>query len=721
VASKLSRRLSVLQKHSEKDLYYRVRFFRAFLASFAIFAILLYFPIISSSKNSPEETNFEDWGELIELEVSDRISWLENSLLSFSLSGSKEFKTSSAETYFRFANATISFLRIDPSQPLEIPQGNWIDQAGTSIHRGFTRGVLRIGFLIIAFWPYWIVGLVAGYLISKHNSKIKLTTDFLGVCTKPGSVFYSGIYGPLKPNHGLSGIDYSCPSLATPQMVPTANAISHKLVATLKKYGGFNETNLELVRIILAYHNFPSYVEDEQPTSKENSLLQSRKTLIPTPSKVAFVSNEAGTLVQSSLEGLSAVLEAHKLIRQHVKSHSNPTKSHANHYSDLSKLTKSISPLGKILLFSLTPTRCHAIASISPQIVASAYLAIEAGKSLVYKATEGTFVRISRFPHLQARAVIQSIISYHSEYNGDIRLLIRQAIISSRRHRDFGRAFMPMQMPMSSRALRDWLEILYSTPDTRQEVANLVELDAYIDEVGQIWRNNFILMLEEGVSGNIPTTKKAVVRYSDNLDSTKLKKGLSYKSLVLIPLETVLERSLSGFDESTIKRIVALLKLTRDLQAKLSISARLPGFKRQASEALDSEQKDNIISLLRSKEHGGIMADEWLIVRRMLTKYNWLSTRIGDDPVPPDGLVQAILNRDGDPKGGLIGFDALVPIRQRRFREIFGSSWESSFYPDTPRPSSITIFNETNKYFEALEKGVKHLDTESNQSVRSMA
>ncbi len=222
------------------------------------------------------------------------------------------------------------------------------------------------------------------------------------------------------------------------------------------------------MKIILAHKDYPAEVEEERSAEEED-----------TEEVSSFFTNEKGTLEESLKEGLTAVLEAHLCLLKIYKTSKAVAKKGESSNSDEKKSGKSkmlsfknssekiltlcenISPLGQILLKSLIPARGKALASVPPTLVATAYLAIEARKVLVYDRHEDRFTRASVFPHLQARAVMHSLQSYHANYKGDGRLIARQAILCSRRHGDFGRAFLPVNMPIQSRAIRDWLEILY--------------------------------------------------------------------------------------------------------------------------------------------------------------------------------------------------------------------------------------------------------------------
>jgi len=507
--------------------------------------------------------------------------------------------------------------------------------------------------------PMWLLAAWLARRKVSRETKVGKSSSILGYCGKPGGPFYSGIYGPLKPNRSVSGTDYSCPGLACPALSSEEDAENHQLISLLKKFKALNQTNLDLVRVILAHKNYPAEVLEERSAEEEDA-----------EEIGAFVSSAEFNLEQSSIEGLQAVLIAHskiKSVQNQLSDEDSPKKpiSFEKYSSSISQLISDDSSLIKSLANCLSPTKAKALASTPPTVVATAYLATEAGKALVYEPMEDLFSRISVFPHLQARAVLQSLQSYHSNYKGDGRMIIRQSILCSRRHGDFGRAFLPVSMPIQARGLRDWLEILYTPKSDRDGRAELVALDSHLEAL----HNNLRDRLSKSESS-----------------SENLLEGVPYKSVVLVPLEKLIDFNFENIEKALLSRIVELLDHTRELQENLSISARLPGFKRQAIEAAKCKsQVGEILEELKARKGGEKLIEKWTILRRTLTRYNWLSTRVGDEGVPEDGLIQAKIA--GEP------YNALVPLRQRRFDEVLGNNWESEYFPNSINPRDVRVFN----------------------------
>jgi len=652
-------------------------------------AILIHQFTASSLSIKESDTAEQTWQKQTRREFEDNISWL---------AATPFLSPAGASLYEAYAQAVVSTFHVAEKKP----SGEFVDLGAifASISRKFTSVWLRFGFVLIAFWPIWIVSFLFGYFGFRHRYWGKKTEDILGACDKGLGPFYSGLYGPLRSNGSFSATDHSCPNLACLQMVKPEQALSHKLGQLLKRYGASNQTNIDLARVILRYFDFPSYVEGEQSAEQVSETGEEFEEENVRSAEQGFVSNATGIIEHSAVSGLESALSAHAALVRYVEIAKSKGLTNAQlntslslHHELLNPLLVSLKPEAQLLASLLSPNRAWALGHLPPNMLASAYLATEAGKCLVYKRDGARFARISRYPHLQARAVIQSLVSYGKEYNGDTRLIIRQAIICSRRHGDFGRAFLPDKMTVEGRALRDWLEVLYEEPSKREAVARLVELDAHIEELSINWRFVYSRRIRQDSEDQKSSPKDSV------FEQIRYWKGMVYKSVVLVPLKEVVNTALRNIDDLRVRRISELLKLTRRYQTSLSVSTRLPGFKHQALDA------QNPVDLLEGSD-GQALFDRWVIVRRMLRRYNWLSTRVGDDAVPGHGLVQALVVspdlETGKPE--LISFDMLVPIRQRRYDEMFGKQWESLYFIDSPHPANIRVFVEVEQFKQAMKR-----------------
>jgi hypothetical protein len=696
VGSKLSKRLSLLQNEVDDSDGSPLSFGRVFLFSLVILGIFAFLlgtlNSVSDSEYSKDQIALANpWEDQTRRLVTERISWLEGSWLG----------ESGADFYREFAKGTVTALLPEGDAPLERGEIDLFSGASLWLAQAIVGVALRVVFLGMITWPFWIAGAILGGVAFHTFLRTKRGNDVLGICDRGRSPFYSGIYGPLRSNHSPSATDFSCPGLACPDAVPRKVIQAHKLGKALEHFGAANEANFQLAQVVLAYGDYPSYVEEERLIEEET---EGPVPFSSAPATSPVRSNKDGRLDEATLEGLSAILIAHKALR-HYYSNVVPDSADEAHFREhlnqLERLGSKLRPLSRWLLQALTPSRGKALAELTPALVATAYLAIEAGKSLVFQRDKTAYVQISRFPHLQARAVLQSFESYHNIYKGDDRMLIRQAVLFSRRHGDFGRAFLPVGMSVASRALRDWLEILYAAQSKRQEAAFLVELDAHIEEISHNWRQQLSARLHDRAD----RTKNIGVKFPENSW-----KGVPFRSVVLMPLRELVVTALDGLTDARISRIKELVELTRTMNSKINISARLPGFKRQAIEAeKGSIESGGVTSLLAERHEDAGLVERWLIVRRMLTRYNWLSTRVGDDAVPVDGIVQAfVVYQNGEKSGSgnynLYDYDALVPLRQRRFRELFGSRWHSMYYAGAPKENGIEVYVDTTEFMENLQE-----------------
>ncbi len=686
MGSNFRKRLSRLQEQVDETKIGQIGFLKAFAISFGVFLVLgIILPSSSVDLRGSAAKETDPNIRWIE-ETSDRIEERVRFLEAVPLGGA------GADLYLSFARGVIETL-VD--RPTRVNQQNEeeifsLNDTFSSLKRSTASAALRIGFILFSFWGLWLIGAIAGAVGMWFMLKPNYTNDVLGVCHRTGKgSFYSGIFGPFHANNSVSGTDFSCPGLACPKMEDRKIAFRHNLVKTLRDHRALNETNLSLVQVILAYKDFPSVVEDEAgeaESQEQNPASNDLKAELPG----GFVAKVDVPLEQCALEGLGAVLQAHEAIvrfaarkQQQQSSEKNKQAQFGAERKLLMEEAASLTPLARTLILALTPAKRNAIAQLPTAAVASAYLAIEAGKSLVYKRVSGGFSQISRFPHLQARAVLQSVVGYHRDYNGDLRLCIRQAVICSRRHGDFGRVFIPNRMPLSSRALRDWLEILIEPRDRRIEAADLTELDAHLAEVHQQWRHELVAKLQ-GEAERLKAANSESQHYP-------LSNGIVYKSVVLMPLKQLIEESLRDFGDDRLKRIAELIESTREQYRKLRVSARLPGYSRQSVD-LEKDEADMIAKAEKSAESH--LLSRWIVVRRMLMQYNWLSTRVGDHAVPVNGLVQGlvILRSQNEKHPEVLGLDALVPLRQRRFRDLFGAEWERQFYLRSPDADDIELF-----------------------------
>lgn len=720
MGSVLKRRLSNLQQKTDSDDLSRLRLFRTFLLSFIGLWVFYYLvpelPEANIRENSHRFFSETDSGKRYEKllyrlaedidkrglaqsslsetpplseetskwranairDIIQRYEWLNSGFVS--QIAANQYKKSAKSVFSVIAELQATREQIDLNSLFNIDV--WMLGFMESLSNSILKGL----FILFAFWPLWLFAVIAGLLTSKVLHNPRKSRSILGVLDRNKGPFYSGIYGPLEPNQNISGTDLGTPGLACPQMAPQKAALGHSLTSTLKEFNAFNQTNFALIRIIIAYRDFPAFVAKEPPLHEEPHHDDGHQN----SSNHNLVSNAGGTIENNASSLLPQILKAHLALSRFYRNQEKPQLAPSeNAYKMLrAKLAKSFQKASshtQLFGLMLTPARGRALGSLPPTVVATAYLAIEAGKCLVYRKTGNAFSAISRFPNLQARAILHSLPTYHKEYKGDGRLIIRQAIVCSRRHGDIDRAFLPISMPMPARALRDWLEVLYTAADTQNKTAELCELDAHIEEIYFDFKKTLSGKMEERVSSE--------TRSPDPSPAFKSIVGFVYASLVLVPFDKLLELTLAHVGKSRLARISKLLENTRKERANFNHSSRLPGVGGENIELEIMENAGQTLLKAIGQKDKQLKYTKWCIVRRLLLRYNWLSTRVGDFKVPADGLVSGIVvDRSSSAKPEIIPFSGLVPLRQRRYKELFGENWERLYYFDTPHPQDTEVF-----------------------------
>lgn len=560
---------------------------------------------------------------------------------------------------------------------------------------------LRLIFLLFSALPFWLAIWFYSKWRLKQSHAEDTTFDILSVCNPKKTPFYSGIWGPLLPNLSRSGTDFSCPNLAVPPMAPLEQAEKSPLFRLLKRHSALSPVTSDLARIILAHAKFPAFVEDETPFEDDAKNHEELTASSSSEQTSGIISNIPSPLEEIALRHLTAVLEAHSALR---------SKTFTGKFNDvafieaLNSLNGKLSPAAWSLIRTLTVKKAQALATHPQDQLATAVLALDAGKCLCFEEVKGGFVPISRYPHLQSRAIAQSLTSYHQHLNGDARQVIRQALITSRRQGDFGRAFLIKNTPTITSAVRDWLEVLSAAPvEVEIAQAELVELNSRLDALVDNWQKNlqqrFVSLRSDTTSNNTVTTTW---------------KGFLHRGVVLMPLKAVADLALKDFPLEELNRIKELVSVTRALRTSIPVSARLPGLKFLANQIEHDKAIANCSSgRLESFADGRTLVGNWFILRRALARHNWLSAKVGDDLVPDDGLVQAIVKQPAT-IGGSAGFDAMVPIRRRRFNELFGSMWEESFYPENHSESfKGKSFTDYSKFENSLQSLLRKEAAES--------
>lgn len=608
-------------------------------------AVSTYQKEFSSGPTLPSQ-----WAARTLLERDDRILWLKKYGL---LSGIYEKYSAGCFLFFISEKNSVT-----PDQKIGMTS---VEGMKFTVFRFLTDSSLDFGFLLIAGTPVWVAGFFVGRLFgSKHWKPLK-NKDILGICDPGVGPFYSGIYGPLNPNGSFSGTDYSCPSLVCPPTLSSDKIKETDLYSILESAGAVNKTNKSLLGIILAHSNYPARVPEEgrHEDDHTNVIHETEEFEHVEPPTKALIKIDHKTLEWSTRHGLSAVCRCHATLKSLLDTES--FDSFENWQKTKEQLADDHDPLAKTLLTSLSAEKGKALAEVPINLLVSAYLATEAGKSLVFSPVGDGFTQVSNYPHLQARAVIQSIPEYHEEYDGDQRMNLRQAIITSRKHGDFGRTFLLRSMTAQSKAIRDFLEILGSEPGQVMTTGELVELTSHLETVKKTFAHGFVADIKNQFA--FPDQSKPF--------------GFLHHNVVLVPVKKCFSFGLAMRSNEEIEHIYKLCVQASKVQEAHPITTRMPGVKQNFDSAISRKVPENSCYEWLVNENK-MFEQKWHILRRTLIYYNWLSSKLDDRLVPEDGLVAAAVPGED---GVAQYIYACVPLRKRRIAEILGAEWEHTSNP----------------------------------------
>ncbi|MBP9838775.1 MAG: hypothetical protein KBC84_08675, partial [Proteobacteria bacterium] len=428
------------------------------------------------------------------------------------------------------------------------------------------------------------------------------------------------------------------------------------------EFEAFNDTNLSLVQIILAYPDYPGDIY--QDDFSDNRL----------------------TLINSANQGLNSILSLHKILGQYIgalKNQDYPLDrlnfEYTLHYLALDKLGEKLDNVARVALQCLTPNLAWALSEMSSQAVATAYLATEAGKCLVFKKEGEHFLRISQHPHLQARAILQSVESYFNDYSYNEREQIRQAVIYSTSVNPEKEILLPLQMTKGAKGLRNCLEILWHLNNNWQSKAKTLELHGHLSDLHHNFCENYLNKIStQHIVGNPHIY------------------GLPYRSLTLVAIDLITECSFINIDEERINRIIQLLNE-------------------------DEEFKNFEKFLVSSKGKNRLEIQKQIITFAMLKKHNWAANKIGDFYLPQERVIKSIVvGQDTSTSRSLVfGFESLVPLRQSKFQEYFGIDWKEKYFPQAPHHHSVKIFVDQESYQNNLNLEVDLLKAHGKGSAIS--
>ena len=539
----------------------------------------------------------------------------------------------------------------------------------------FLFAALRVTFIVVICWRIWlaaaVLAAVAGYTVYRVHSG----QDLLGQAGN-GRLFYSGILARLSRLAEGGVPDIQIPGLACPRAVSRQSAAGSDIGRLLEKFGALNDTNLALAAVIMFHHNYPAYVT----TSDEESLLS------------GFFSG-AGLA-----ENCFLILEKALTLHAHYQSAENLSAGSLSlaHRSEDGKVDKYQNAnfleqaMHRVLILDMRKN----LAMLKASEIACAVLAYEAGKVMTFAHESGMWLRKSAFCHLNARAILHSLPSYPRDFGYVSRAVIRRALIYCQRSTSFGQVHFPVDFSETSRALRQWIEILSACPHELQAVADEIELFGIISEAERQWTQAFFAA--------VMTIQPEAV---EEVYATHF-------NLLFMPLPKIMKIVRGVLGEAQLRRLEELVAIVNQQQRLrvMSLDFSVDPEKPQSRNPHHIYSPLGYAEIKRLSElHSVPLEDvrDWSAARAIFS-FGWLGRRVGDYSVPESSLIFAVFKMQPESGGGntlgLLGHPGMVAFRASRLEAKWGRGWQSRF----TMVESATMA-ETQEDYERLLAGQRDL------------
>lgn len=541
---------------------------------------------------------------------------------------------------------------------------NFLRRSYISLH----FGLLRISFILFACFRYWLVAIIGAAIWAVYTFKVYQGKDFLGQSGN-GRLFYSGIRSSVL-QLGVASEREGVPQvvgLACPDSVSKTILKASEIYKSLEKYSAANETNSALAAIILKHDNYPAYISDNASELERTF--------------------QACTLAENAKLILEEILSLHAEIKRgevsEVLEEDIPGKINGLQYAKKLKLA---------LQGVLTAQLKQSLAALPAHEIATLVLTCEAGKVMSYAYEGGKWLKKSNFPQLCARSVLYSIADFATEHSDQQRADLRRALVFASRRSVFGPVRFPVDLTDSSRALRQWAELLMACPNELKTIREDVELFGIMEEVQRTWSKKFI---EEIQAANMEVLEGAFVAPGN---------------LFFMPLKKVLKSLRNVTGQDALARLGYLVNVVSQLQTVEQVGlGNLEEFQEKSSnsgyfKALTPLSAEEIKAL--SSEHNLSIEElkDWSTLRVILDYFGWFSKRVGDLSVPASSLIFAVFEVDESVKDrnevGRIGRPAMVPFRATRLIDKWGKSWRVRM-----QAVKAAYMAESKERFEKLMRG----------------
>lgn len=276
---------------------------------------------------------------------------------------------------------------------------------------------------------------------------------------------------------------------------------------------------------------------------------------------------------------------------------------------------------------ALTRKMKQYIQSVEVDILAVLVLAIKAGEIITFDQTGS---QISKFPQLNARAVLHSVPFYSEEFNTDERTAIRRAIVYASRESLLAPVRFPSDLTPVTVALRQISEVLISySPET--------ELFGLVYEAHKLFEEKF--------------------------EKSRLREAYLSDSVLLVPVNEIMAILRASVPEVERRRIIELASLdrTKEVEVKGDVVTEDEGFVIKSNLIFPKPLSSRMVSEL-SKTHMVSLEDlsEWLGLRSILLSFGWLARRVGESLVPDTSVINC---RFSNKETTVFG---LIPLRRNR-------------------------------------------------------